>query len=52
MREYLVPAISAVDDKESLSDAVYDNVEHHPDVVSFRRKVSGSWVDVTAADFA
>jgi long-chain acyl-CoA synthetase len=52
MREYLVPAISAVDDKESLSDAVYDNAEHHPDVVSFRRKVAGSWVDVTAADFA
>ena len=52
MREYIVPAISSVEDKESLSDAVYDNAEQFPDVVSFRRKVDGAWTDVTAARFA
>src|SRR5581483_3819428 len=52
MREYIVPAISSVDDKESLSDAVYDNAERFPDVVSFRRKVDDFWTDVTAAEFA
>jgi long-chain acyl-CoA synthetase len=52
MREYIVPAISSVDDKESLSDAVYDNAERYPDVVSFQRKTGDSWTDVTAAQFA
>ncbi|GAA5167872.1 long-chain fatty acid--CoA ligase [Pseudonocardia eucalypti] len=52
MREYLVPAVERVGDEESLSDTVFHNAENYPDTVSFRRKVDGRWVDVTAAEFA
>ena len=52
MREYIVPAISSVGAEESLSDAVYDNAERFPNSVSFRRKVDGCWVEVTAQQFA
>jgi long-chain acyl-CoA synthetase len=52
MREYQVPAVDEVADYESLSDAVFDNAERYPDAISFRRKVDGRWVDVTAKEFA
>ncbi|HEY0573609.1 MAG TPA: long-chain fatty acid--CoA ligase [Pseudonocardia sp.] len=52
MREYIVPAVDEVTDRESLSDAVFVNAEQYPDTVSFRRKTDGGWVDVTAKEFA
>jgi long-chain acyl-CoA synthetase len=52
MREYAVPAVDEVTDGESLSDAVFDNAERYPDLVSFRRKVGSNWVDVSAKEFA
>ncbi|QWF77536.1 Long-chain-fatty-acid--CoA ligase FadD15 [Amycolatopsis sp. CA-230715] len=35
-----------------MSDIVWANAERFGDVVSFRRQVDGSWLDVTARDFA
>jgi long-chain acyl-CoA synthetase len=52
MREYRVPAVDQVTDGESLSDAVFDNAEHFPDAVSFRRRTASGWDDVTAKEFA
>jgi len=52
MREYIVPAVDQVTDRESLSDAVFENAERYPDTLSFRRKTDGGWVDVTAKEFA
>ncbi|MCU1680687.1 MAG: long-chain fatty acid--CoA ligase [Amycolatopsis sp.] len=52
MREYSAPATRPVSDKENLADVVWANAERFSDVVSFRRQVDGSWLDVTAKDFA
>ncbi|MEQ3552223.1 AMP-dependent synthetase/ligase [Pseudonocardia nematodicida] len=52
MREFSVPATVSVDAEESLCDALFANAEQHPTDVLFRRKVDGSWVEVTAAEFA
>ncbi|MBC6450807.1 AMP-dependent synthetase/ligase [Actinokineospora xionganensis] len=52
MREYSVPAIGAVADEESLTDMVWANAERFADAVAFRRRVDGSWIDVTTAEFA
>jgi long-chain acyl-CoA synthetase len=41
-----------VSDEENLADVVWANAERFGDVVSFRRQVDGSWLDVTARDFA
>jgi long-chain acyl-CoA synthetase len=41
-----------VTDEENLTDVVWANAERFAGSVSFRRRVEGGWVDVTAADFA
>ncbi|MGW4488092.1 AMP-dependent synthetase/ligase [Amycolatopsis sp. NPDC004368] len=52
MREYSAPAGKPVTDDENLADVVWANAERFSDVVSFRRQVDGTWLDVTAKDFA
>ncbi|WP_436495699.1 AMP-binding protein [Actinokineospora sp. HUAS TT18] len=41
-----------VADEESLTDMVWANADRFADAVALRRRVDGSWIDVTTADFA
>ncbi|NKQ52994.1 long-chain fatty acid--CoA ligase [Amycolatopsis sp. K13G38] len=52
MREYSAPAAQPVADDENLGDILWANAERFPDAISFRRQVDGSWLDVTAREFA
>jgi long-chain acyl-CoA synthetase len=53
VREVTVPAIIPVASTDTVGDAVFDNARDRPDLVSFSRPAGdGSWVDVTAAQFA
>ncbi len=52
MHEVTVQAASAVTDEENLTDMVWANAERFGDAVSFQRHVDGTWVDLTARDFA
>jgi long-chain acyl-CoA synthetase len=52
VREFTVPATTRVDDHENLTDAVWANAERFAGSISFRRRVDGGWIDVTAAEFA
>ncbi|MGH3871178.1 MAG: AMP-dependent synthetase/ligase [Pseudonocardiaceae bacterium] len=52
MREFTVPATTTVADEENLTDAVWANAERFAGSISFRRRVDGGWIDVTAAEFA
>jgi long-chain acyl-CoA synthetase len=52
VREYSAPATTGVADDENLTDMVWANAERFGSTVSFRRRVDGTWVDVTAAEFA
>jgi long-chain acyl-CoA synthetase len=52
VREFTVPATSPVADDENLTDMVWANAERFGDAVSFQRRVDGTWVDLTARDFA
>ncbi|MGI8311180.1 AMP-dependent synthetase/ligase [Saccharopolyspora hattusasensis] len=52
MREFSAPATTTVAEDENLTDMVWANAERFGSTVSFRRRVEGTWVDVTAADFA
>ncbi|GHF82097.1 long-chain acyl-CoA synthetase [Amycolatopsis bartoniae] len=52
MREYSAPAAKPVADDENLSDILWANAERFPESISFRRQVDGSWLDVTAREFA
>ncbi|WP_414937364.1 AMP-dependent synthetase/ligase [Amycolatopsis sp. cmx-11-51] len=52
MREYSAPAANPVTDDENLADVIWANAERFSDVVSFRRQVDGTWLDITAKDFA
>ncbi|MGH3901139.1 MAG: AMP-dependent synthetase/ligase [Pseudonocardiaceae bacterium] len=52
MREFTVPATTTVADEENLTDAVWANAERFASGASFRRRVDGGWVDVTAREFA
>ena len=52
MREFSVPATAAVAPEENLTDMVWANAERFGNAVSFRRQVDGTWVDITARDFA
>ncbi|TDD91550.1 long-chain fatty acid--CoA ligase [Saccharopolyspora karakumensis] len=52
MREFSAPATTKVAEDENLTDMVWANAERFGSTVSFRRRVDGTWVDVTAADFA
>ncbi|AHH95354.1 long-chain fatty acid--CoA ligase [Kutzneria viridogrisea] len=52
MREFSVPATATVAEDENLTDMVWANAERFSNAISFRRRVDGTWVDVTAKDFA
>jgi long-chain acyl-CoA synthetase len=52
VREFAVPATTKVADQENLTDAVWANAERFATSVSFRRRVDGGWVDITAREFA
>ncbi|MGH3787543.1 MAG: AMP-dependent synthetase/ligase [Pseudonocardiaceae bacterium] len=52
MREFTVPATTKVDDHENLTDAVWANAERFAGTISFRRRIDGGWLDVTAREFA
>ncbi|WP_019853474.1 AMP-dependent synthetase/ligase [Actinopolyspora mortivallis] len=52
MREFSAPATVTVADEENLTDMVWANAERFGDTVGFRRRVDGTWVDVTTAEFA
>ncbi|HEX3786777.1 MAG TPA: long-chain fatty acid--CoA ligase [Pseudonocardiaceae bacterium] len=52
MREFTVPPVVTVTDEENLTDMVWANAERFATTVSFQRRVDGSWVDLTARDFA
>lgn len=52
MREFSAPTTITVADDENLTDMVWANAERFGSTVSFRRRVDGAWVDVTAAEFA
>ncbi|UJW36355.1 long-chain fatty acid--CoA ligase [Saccharothrix sp. AJ9571] len=52
MREFSAPATRKVSEEESLADVVWSNAERFGEVISFRRLVDGSWLDVTAREFA
>ncbi|GGN19004.1 long-chain acyl-CoA synthetase [Lentzea pudingi] len=52
MREFSVPATAAVAPEENLTDMVWANAERFGNAVSFRRQVDGTWIDITARDFA
>lgn len=52
MREFSGPATATVADEENLTDVVWANAERFASSISFRRRVDGSWIDVTAQDFA
>jgi long-chain acyl-CoA synthetase len=48
----MVPATTTVGDEENLTDAVWANAERFASSISFRRRLDGRWIDVTARDFA
>jgi long-chain acyl-CoA synthetase len=52
VREFSVPATAAVAPEENLTDMVWANAERFGNAVSFRRQVDGTWIDITARDFA
>jgi long-chain acyl-CoA synthetase len=52
VREYTVPENVTVSEEENLTDMVWANAERFGSVVSFQRRVDGTWVDLTARDFA
>ncbi|HTI28619.1 MAG TPA: AMP-dependent synthetase/ligase [Kutzneria sp.] len=52
MREFSVPATAAVADDENLTDMVQANAERFATAIGLRRRVDGTWVDVTTRQFA
>ena len=52
MREFTVPPTVTVSGEDNLSDLVFANAERFGGAIVYRRKISGSWVDVTAQEFA
>jgi long-chain acyl-CoA synthetase len=52
VREFTVPATTTVDGNENLTDAVWANAERFAGSCSFRRRIDGGWIDVTAREFA
>ncbi|MFZ0873862.1 MAG: AMP-binding protein [Pseudonocardiaceae bacterium] len=52
MREFTVPATTTVDNDENLTDVVWANAERFAGSTSFRRRIDGGWIDVTAREFA
>ena len=51
MREYSTPLQVSVPTAGNLTDDVVTNGTAHPDAVVFTRRISGGWIDVTAAEF-
>lgn len=51
MRELAVPPLVGVPDSGGLADVVYLNAKEAPTDVVFRRKVGGTWRDVTSEQF-
>ncbi|MFG1784382.1 AMP-dependent synthetase/ligase [Rhodococcus oryzae] len=52
MREFEVPASFSIPEDISMADTVFRLEKESPQHVPFKRLVDGSWVDVTAAEFA
>ncbi|HEY0636047.1 MAG TPA: long-chain fatty acid--CoA ligase [Pseudonocardiaceae bacterium] len=52
MREFSVPATVTVADEDNVSDMVFATAERFSDAIVYRRRVEGTWVDVTAQNFA
>jgi long-chain acyl-CoA synthetase len=52
VREFTVPSAGHLADEENLTDMVWANAERFADAVSFQRRVDGTWVDLTAREFA
>ncbi|HEX9334349.1 MAG TPA: AMP-binding protein, partial [Pseudonocardiaceae bacterium] len=52
MREFTVPPAGPLADEENLTDMVWANAERFGDAVSFQRRLDGTWVDLSARDFA
>ncbi|MCJ0904738.1 long-chain fatty acid--CoA ligase [Rhodococcus sp. ARC_M6] len=52
MREFSVPQSFSIPENASMADSVFRHAEEDPTFVPFKRNVNGSWVDVTAAEFA
>jgi long-chain acyl-CoA synthetase len=48
----MVPATTTVADQENLTDVVWANAERFGGNISFRRRVDGTWIDVTSKEFA
>jgi len=51
VREFTVPATTTVDNDENLTDVVWANAERFAGSTSFRRRIDGGWIDVTAREF-
>ncbi len=52
MRELSVPSNVAAPGQHNTADYIFDNAARTPDRVALRRRVGGSWQDVTSAQFA
>jgi long-chain acyl-CoA synthetase len=52
VREYSAPTTHPVADEANMADVVWANGERFGDIVSLRRQVDGTWLDVTAREFA
>jgi long-chain acyl-CoA synthetase len=52
VQEYSAAGTVTVTADENLTDMVWANADRFGDAVSFRRQIDGSWVDVTAREFA
>jgi long-chain acyl-CoA synthetase len=52
VREYAVPTNTPIGEDENLTDMVWANAERFGDAVSFQRRADGTWVDLTAKEFA
>lgn len=51
MREFSVPPMREIPDSETLTDHIVAAARERPSSVQFRRRVDGTWVDVTVAEF-
>ncbi|MGZ4559062.1 MAG: AMP-binding protein, partial [Mycobacteriaceae bacterium] len=52
MREFTVPPTVTIPPDQNMTDRIFDNASRHGDDIAFARKVSGSWQNITAKEFA
>lgn len=52
MRSYSVPARFSVYDHDNVAAVVYEHERNDPDYVIYRRRIDGTWTDVTCAEAA